>query len=261
MFGIKWQPFKKPLSPKFDAKSLGLGDLLTAALLVSSGGGAAGLGELKKYSFENIGLKKLLDPTMLASLGVLSGAGGGSGSSGATGSTSGVNGLLGALEPAAIEEILRMVGEQNRRVGARDAAINALEPNTMLASLMRASSEARDAYNMQGERAASRTQNRSLGDAYRLQASNKGTEAGNNMLASAFDPNRTAANRIQQYNLLQPNMELVNLLSGLQNQQFSQGVTQEQLKRSKPPGMLENVLGSVIPAAAGSIDWKKVFKF
>lgn len=259
MFGIKWQPFKKPLSPKVDLKSIGISDLMSAALLASSGG-LSGIGNVGKYSLGNV-LKNVADPKILGSLGVLSGSVGGSGSSGATGSTSGVNGLLGALEPAAIEEILRMVGEQNRRVGARDAAINALEPNTMLASLMRASSEARDAYNMQGERAASRTQNRSLGDAYRLQASNKGTEAGNNMLASAFDPNRTAANRIQQYNLLQPNMELVNLLSGLQNQQFSQGVTQEQLKRSKPPGMLENVLGSVIPAAAGSIDWKKVFKF
>lgn len=261
MFGIKWQPFKKPLSPKFDAKSIGISDLMSAALLASSGG-LSGIGNVGKYSLGNV-LKNVVDGEILGSLPALSlsGGGGRSGSSGATGSTSGVNGLLGALEPAAIEEILRMVGEQNRRVGARDAAINALEPNTMLASLMRASSEARDAYNMQGERAASRTQNRSLGDAYRLQASNKGTEAGNNMLASAFDPNRTAANRIQQYNLLQPNMELVNLLSGLQNQQFSQGVTQEQLKRSKPPGMLENVLGSVIPAAAGSIDWKKVFKF
>ncbi len=83
----------------------------------------------------------------------------------------------------------------------------------------------------------------------------------NRLIADALDPARVAANRMQQMNLMQPNLEFSSLLSSLQGQQFSQNMANEQMRRSKPPGMLENVLGSVLPAAASQIDWKKVFKF
>jgi hypothetical protein len=262
MFGIKWQPFKKPLAPKFDAKSIGVGDLLSAAMLASSGG-LSGIGNVGKYSLGNV-LKNALDPKIVGGLGVLQGMGGSKGSggsSGATGSTSGVNGMISALEPAAIQELLRAISDQQRRYGARDAAINSLEPSTLLASAVRGSRDAGESYARQGERMAGRTNNRSLGDAFRLQASNQGTEAGNRLIADALDPARVAANRMQQMNLMQPNLEFSSLLSSLQGQQFSQNMANEQMRRSRPPGMLENVLGSVLPAAAGSIDWKKVFKF
>jgi hypothetical protein len=264
MFGIKWQPFKKPLAPKFDAKSLGFMDLVSAALLASgAAGGLKGMGSLKNYSLDKLVSSGAI-PKIVGGLGVLQGAGGSKGaggSSGATGSTGGVNGMISALEPAAIQELLRAISDQQRRYGSRDAAINSLEPSTLLASAVRGSRDAGESYARQGERMAGRTNNRSLGDAFRLQASNQGTEAGNRLIADALDPARVAANRMQQMNLMQPNLEFSSLLSSLQGQQFSQNMANEQMRRSKPPGMLENVLGSVLPAAASQIDWKKVFKF